>query len=193
MSLIERSNVQCPFLGGSFIRDLTVFPMLNNCIIVAAGITSVHLHVLLARPLMHPLHKKHYNNYVCTHTLANHFLDEDLLVSGRLLLKLDDQCSSLTQQRMSLGRLGDTVPPTDSVDVGVAVGGHDHSVPHGGHGKSGEYQENTLAAPCKLEHIRPSLRLEKPRVGLKARILVSSDGWGQYPCWDGDRIEHITL
>ena len=53
-----------------------------------------------------------------------------------------------------------TVPPADSVDVGVAVGGHDHTVPHGGYGESDEYQENTLAAPCILEHIRPSLRQE---------------------------------
>jgi hypothetical protein len=54
---------------------------------------------------------------------------------------------------------GDTVPP-DSVGVGVAVGGHDGTVPHGGNGTSGEYQENTLTAPCMLEHNPPSLRLE---------------------------------
>ena len=55
---------------------------------------------------------------------------------------------------------GDTVPPADSVAVGVAVGGHDRTVPHGGHGESDEYQENTPAAPCTLEHIRPSLQQE---------------------------------
>ena len=43
---------------------------------------------------------------------------------------------------------------------GVAVGGHYHTVPQGGHDKSGEYQENTLAAPCTLEHNQPSLRQE---------------------------------
>ena len=56
------------------------------------------------------------------------------------------------------GDCGDTVPPADSIGVGPAVGGHYHTVPHGGHGKSGEFRENTLAAPCMLEHIRPSLR-----------------------------------
>jgi hypothetical protein len=54
---------------------------------------------------------------------------------------------------------GDTVHP-DSVGVGVAVGGHDGTVPHGGNGTKGEYQENTLAAPCTLEHNQPSLRQE---------------------------------
>ena len=54
------------------------------------------------------------------------------------------------------GGCGDTVPPADS----VAVGGYDRTVPHGGHGESDEYQENTPAAPCTLEHIRPSLRQE---------------------------------
>ena len=56
---------------------------------------------------------------------------------------------------------GDTVPPANSVGVGVAVGGHDCTVPHGGHGESDEYQENTHATPCMLEHNQPSLqRLE---------------------------------
>ena len=48
------------------------------------------------------------------------------------------------------GGCSNTVPPADSVCVGVAVGGHDRTVPRGGHGESGEYQENTLAAPCTL-------------------------------------------
>ena len=90
------------------------------------------------------------------------------------------------------GGCGDTVPPADSVGVGVAIGGHDHTVPHGGHGESDEYQENTHAAPCTLEHNQPSLRLEKPRVGLEAR-LYRVIGGDQYPCRDGDRIGDIRL
>ena len=65
----------------------------------------------------------------------------------------------------------DTVPP-DSVDVGVAVGGHDGIVPHREHGKGGEYQENTLADPCVLEHNLPSLRLENQELDLKLAYSV---------------------
>ena len=64
-----------------------------------------------------------------------------------------------------------TVPPADSVGVGVAVGGHDHSVPHGGHDESDEYQENTLASPCTLKHILPSLRLENQDLDLRLASL----------------------
>ena len=64
-----------------------------------------------------------------------------------------------------------TVPPADSVDVGVAVGGHDRTVPHGGHSESSEYQENTLAAPCTLEHIQPSLRQENQELDLRLACI----------------------
>ena len=69
------------------------------------------------------------------------------------------------------GGCGDTVPPADSIGVGAAVGGRYRTVLHGGHGKSGDYQENTLAAPCMLEHIRPSLQQENQE--LDSRLACS--------------------
>jgi regulator of replication initiation timing len=43
--------------------------------------------------------------------------------------------------------------------------------PSGGHGKSGEYRENTLAAPCMLEHEQPFLQLENQ--ALDSRLACS--------------------
>ena len=67
----------------------------------------------------------------------------------------------------------DTAPP-DSVGEGVAVGGHDGTVPHRGHGKGGVYLENTLAAPCMPERNLPSLRPENQELGSK---LACSARW----------------
>jgi hypothetical protein len=60
----------------------------------------------------------------------------------------------------------------DSIGVGVAVGGRDHTVPHGGHGKSGEYWENTLTAPCMLEHKQPFLQLANQTLDLRLACSV---------------------
>ena len=65
----------------------------------------------------------------------------------------------------------DIVPP-DNVGVGVAVGGYDGIVPHGGHGKGAVCQENTLAAPCVSEHNLPSLQLENRELDLRLACSV---------------------
>ena len=84
---------------------------------------------------------------------------------------------------------GDTVPLADSVGAGVAVGGHDRTVPRGGHGESDEYQENTLAAPCTLDTNISSLPFDWKTKSWTRGSLVSSDG--RQISRDSDRIGHI--
>ena len=62
---------------------------------------------------------------------------------------------------------GDTIPPADSVGVGVAVGGHDRTVPRGGHGESGKYQLPFIKWLTKLLNHRRLAALFKDQYGEK--------------------------
>ena len=74
---------------------------------------------------------------------------------------------------------------------GVAVGGHYHTVPQGGMIRVVSIRRILSLLPVHLNIT--SLPFDRKIKSWTRGSLVSSDGWGQYLCRDGDRIGHITL